>query len=186
VISTNRPENGNHIEVNRTVYRLLRFDHMNPGKGASFVERSPAVASDGAASENSFRASETLRSGRVEMGRMQFFSVDGEAAHFLDIERNEQISVPAAASADALKWNKFNDDLEILIIDDKLSDLHVLSAVDLEATQTNPGFRSDVAYAEGRKPTAQETDVVVQVPLFISAGETIGVDTRDGKDPSRA
>jgi elongation factor P len=185
-ISTNQLKSGNHVEVDGTVYKVIEFQHVNPGKGAAFVRTKLRRASDGAVIDKTFRAGEKLRSVRSESRRMQFLYADGEAAHFMNTETYEQIELPEATLKDALKWIKVNDEVEILFIDDQASDVQVPGSVDLKVTQTDPGLRGDTASGGGTKPATLETGVVVQVPLFISTGETIKVDTREGRYLSRA
>jgi elongation factor P len=143
-------------------------------------------ASDGAVIDKTFRAGEKLRSVRSEARRMQFLYSDGEAAHFMNTETYDQIALSADGLKDALKWIKESDEVEILFIDDKPSDVQVPGSVDLQVTETEPGLRGDTASGGGTKPATLETGVVVQVPLFISEGETIRVDTREGRYLSRA
>jgi elongation factor P len=175
-ISTNQLKSGNHVEVDGTVYKVIEFQHVNPGKGAAFVRTKLRRASDGAVIDKTFRAGEKLRSVRSEARRMQF----------LYTETYEQIELPEATLKDTLKWIKVNDEVEILFIDDQPSDVQVPGSVDLEVTETDPGLRGDTASGGGTKPATLETGVVVQVPLFISTGEKIKVDTREGRYLSRA
>ncbi|MFL5824365.1 MAG: elongation factor P [Solirubrobacteraceae bacterium] len=186
MISTNQLKSGNHIDVDGTVYRVMEFQHVNPGKGAAFVRTRLRRASDGAVIDKTFRAGEKLRDVRTETKRMQFLYADGEEAHFMDSDTFEQITLPEEALKDALKWIKINDEVDLLFIDERPSDLQVPAAVDLEVTQTDPGVRGDTASGGGTKPATLETGVVIQVPLFISIGETVRVDTRESKYLSRA
>ncbi|MFZ0972446.1 MAG: elongation factor P [Solirubrobacteraceae bacterium] len=185
-ISTNQLKSGNHVEVDGTVYKVIEFQHVNPGKGAAFVRTKLRRASDGAVIDKTFRAGEKLRSVRSEARRMQFLYTDGDAAHFMNTETYEQIELPEATLKDTLKWIKVNDEVEILFIDDQPSDVQVPGSVDLEVTETDPGLRGDTASGGGTKPATLETGVVVQVPLFISTGEKVKVDTREGRYLSRA
>ncbi len=95
-ISTNQLKSGNHVEVDGTVYKVIEFQHVNPGKGAAFVRTKLRRASDGAVIDKTFRAGEKLRSVRSEARRMQFLYADGEAAHFMNTETYEQIELPEA------------------------------------------------------------------------------------------
>jgi elongation factor P len=186
MISTNQLKSGNHIEVDGTVYRVLEFQHVNPGKGAAFVRTKLRRASDGNVIDKTFRAGEKLRDVRTESKRMQFLYADGQAAHFMDTDTFEQITLPEEELKDSLRWIKASDEVDILFIDERPSDVQVPSAVDLEVTQTDPGVRGDTVSGGGSKPATLETGVVVQVPLFISEGQRVRVDTRDGKYLSRA
>ena len=114
---------------------------------------------------------------------MQFLYADGDGAHFMNTETYEQIALPGEALKDALKWIKAGDEVDVLFLDDEPSDIQLPGSVDLEVTETEPGLRGDTASGGGTKPATLETGVVVQVPLFISEGETIRVDTREGQVP---
>ncbi|HLH65098.1 MAG TPA: elongation factor P [Solirubrobacteraceae bacterium] len=186
MISTNQLKNGNHIEVEGTVYKVLEFQHVNPGKGAAFVRTKLRRASDGAVIDRTFRAGEKLRPVHTEVRRMQFLYADGQDAHFMDSDTYEQMTMPQASIEDELRFTKPNDEVELLMIDDRPGGLQLPSAVDLEVTETEPGLRGDTASGGGSKPATLETGATVQVPLFISIGDRIRVDTRTGKYVSRA
>jgi elongation factor P len=186
MISTNQLKNGNHIEVDGTVFKVLEFQHVNPGKGAAFVRTKLRRASDGAVIDRTFRAGEKFRSIRTEVRRMQFLYADGQDAHFMDSDSYEQLAVPQAQLEEELRWTKPNDEVELLVIDGQPGGLQLPSAVDLEVTETEPGLRGDTASGGGNKPATLETGATVQVPLFVNIGERVRVDTRTGKYVSRA
>jgi elongation factor P len=186
VISTNQLKSGNHIEVDGTVFKVLEFQHVNPGKGAAFVRTKLRRTSDGNVIDKTFRAGEKFRSVRPEVRRMQFLYADGQDAHFMDSETYEQLTIPQAQVAEELRWTKENDEVEVLYIDDQPGALQLPSAVDLEVTQTEPGLRGDTASGGGSKPATLETGATIQVPLFLEVGDRVRVDTRSGKYVSRA
>jgi elongation factor P len=186
MISTNQFKSGNHIEVDGTVFKVLEFQHVNPGKGAAFVRTKLRRTSDGNVIDRTFRAGEKFRSIRTEVRRMQFLYADGEDAHFMDSESYEQLTVPQAQLEDELRWTKPNDEVELLEIDGQPGGLQLPSAVDLGVTQTEPGLRGDTASGGGTKPATLETGAAVQVPLFVNIGDRVRVDTRTGKYVSRA
>ena len=186
MISTNQFKSGNHIEVDGTVFKVLEFQHVNPGKGAAFVRTKLRRTSDGNVIDKTFRAGEKFRSIRTEVRRMQFLYADGEDAHFMDSESYEQLTVPQSQLEDELRWTKPNDEVELLEIDGQPGGLQLPSAVDLEVTQTEPGLRGDTASGGGTKPATLETGAAVQVPLFVNIGDRVRVDTRTGKYVSRA
>ena len=186
MISTNQFKSGNHIEVDGTIFKVLEFQHVNPGKGAAFVRTKLRRASDGNVIDKTFRAGEKFRSIRTEVRRMQFLYRDGEDAHFMDSESYEQLTIPRASIADDLQWTKENDEVEVLYIDNQPGALQLPSAVDLAVSQTEPGLRGDTASGGGNKPATLETGATIQVPLFVDVGERVRVDTRTGKYVSRA
>jgi elongation factor P len=186
MISTNQLKNGNHIEVDGVVYKVLEFQHVNPGKGAAFVRTKLRRASDGNVIDKTFRAGEKFRSIRTEVRRMQFLYDDGTDAHFMDSESYEQITVPQASLEEELRWTKPNDEVELLLMDGQPGGLQLPSAVDLAVTETEPGLRGDTASGGGNKPATLETGATIQVPLFVNIGDRVRVDTRSGKYLSRA
>jgi elongation factor P len=144
-------------------------------------------ANDGAVIDRTFRAGEKFRPVRTEVRKMQFLYADGTDAHFMDSESYEQLAIPEATLAAALRWTRPNDEVELLSIDGQPSDIQLPSAVDLEVTQTEPGLRGDTASGGGgTKPATLETGAQVNVPLFVNIGDKVRVDTRSGDYVSRA
>jgi elongation factor P len=186
VISTNQFTAGNHIDVEGTVFKIVDFQHVKPGKGGAFVRTKLRRSSDGNVIDRTFRAGEKFRSVRTESRKMTFLYTDGTEAHFMDSESYEQIALPEASVADALRFTKPNDAVDVLFIDDAASDLALPSAVDLEVTETDPGVRGDTVSGGGNKPATLETGAKIQVPLFVSVGDRVRVDTRSGEYVSRA
>jgi elongation factor P len=185
-LSTNQFKNGNHIEVDGTIFKIVDFQHVKPGKGGAFVRTKLRRAADGNVIDRTFRAGEKFRSVRTESRKMQFLYGDGTDAHFMDTESFEQIAVPEAALADALRWCTPSSEVDVLFIDDQPSDVQLPSAVDLEVTHTDPGLRGDSVSGGGTKPATLETGAVIQVPLFVEEGQRIRVDTRSGEYVARS
>jgi translation elongation factor P/translation initiation factor 5A len=119
MISTNQFKNGNHIEVDGVVFKVLEFQHVKPGKGGAFVRTKLRRTHDGNVIDKTFRAGEKFRAVRTEARKMQFLYADGTSAHFMDSSSYEQLEVPEAQMADKLKWTKPNDEVDLLFIDDK-------------------------------------------------------------------
>ena len=186
VVSTNQFKNGSHIDVDGTVFKILEFQHVKPGKGGAFVRTKLRRTSDGNVIDRTFRAGEKFREVRTEARRMQFLYSDGSDAHFMDVESFEQIAIPEGTLAEALRWTRPSSEVEVLFIDDQPSDLQLPSAVELEVSQTDPGLRGDSVSGPGTKPATLETGAVIQVPLFVEPGQRIRVDTRSGEYMSRA
>jgi elongation factor P len=186
MISTNQFKNGNHIEVEGTIFKVLEFQHVKPGKGGAFVRTKLRRASDGNVIDRTFRAGEKFRSVRTEARKMQFLYTDGTDAHFMDTGSYEQLAVPEGSVADALRWTRPNDEVDLLFIDDQPSDLQLPSSVELEVTQTEPGLRGDTASGGGNKPATLETGATIHVPLFVNIGDRVKVQTATGEYMSRA
>jgi elongation factor P len=186
MISTNQFKNGNHIEVEGTVFKILEFQHVKPGKGGAFVRTKLRRAADGAVIDRTFRAGEKFRPIHTEARKMQFLYADGTDAHFMDEESYEQIALPETTMAEPLKWVKPNETVDMLYIDGNPADIQLSASVELEVTHTEPGVRGDTASGGGSKPATLETGATVNVPLFVNIGDRIKVDTRSGSYMSRA
>ena len=186
MISTNQFKNGSHIDVEGTVFKILEFQHVKPGKGGAFVRTKLRRAADGNVIDRTFRAGEKFRPVRTESRTMQFLYADGSDAHFMDTESFEQIAIPEAVVQDALRFITPSSEVDVLFIDDQPGDLQLPSAVDLEVSQTDPGLRGDSVSGGGTKPATLETGAVIQVPLFVEPGQRIRVDTRSGDYVARA
>ena len=184
-ISTNQFKNGNHIEVDGRIFKILEFQHVKPGKGGAFVRTKLRRSADGAVIDKTFRAGEKFRAIRTEVRKMQFLYKDGTDAHFMDTESYEQFAVPEAALADKLRWMKESDEVELLYIDDEPADVQLPSAVDLTVAQTDPGLRGDTVSGGGNKPATVETGAEIQVPLFVNVGDRVKVQTETGQYMSR-
>jgi elongation factor P len=185
MISTNQLKNGNHIDVDGTIFRVVEFQHVKPGKGPAFVRTKLKRISDGASIDRTFRAGEKFRSIRTEVRKMQYLYSDGTSAHLMDLETYEQLELPEDAVKDTLKWIRPNEEVEVLYVDQQPSDIQVPSAVELEVTETDPGVKGDTVSGGGDKPATLETGVTVRVPLFVNVGDKLRVDTRSGDYVSR-
>lgn len=186
MISTNQLKNGNHIEVDGTIFKVVEFQHVKPGKGPAFVRTKLRRTSDGNVIDKTFRAGEKFRSVRTEVRKMQFLYSDDADAHFMDVESFEQTAIPTGLLSEALQWTRASDEVDLLSIDGVPADIQLPSAVDLEVAETEPGLRGDTASGGGTKPATLETGAKIQVPLFVNIGDKVRVDTRSGAYVSRA
>lgn len=186
VISTNQFKNGSHIEIDGTVYRIVEFQHVKPGKGSAFVRTKLRKLEDGTVHDKTFRAGEKFRPVHTESRKMQYLYDTGEAAVFMDTRDYEQVEIPLDVAGEALRWVLPNDEVDVLFVDERPGDVQPPGAVELRVTSTEPGVRGDTASGGGSKPAELESGVSVQVPLFIEEGETVRVDTRSGEYVSRA
>jgi elongation factor P len=186
LISTNQFKNGNHIEIDGKIWKIIEFQHVKPGKGGAFVRTKLRRIEDGSVIDKTFRAGEKFRPVHTESRKMQYLYDSGEAAVFMDSRDYEQIEIPTGALGDAMQWVLPNTDVEVLFVDERPSDVQVAGAIEMKVTQTDPGVKGDTASGGGTKPATLESGVVVQVPLFIDEGETVRVDTRTGEYISRA
>jgi elongation factor P len=186
VVSTNQFKNGMHVEVDGTVFRIVEFQHVKPGKGGAFVRTKLKRVEDGAVIDRTFRAGEKFRPVRTESRRMQFLYSDGSDAHFMDLRSYEQMAIPEDQVRGSLKWVVPNEEVDVLYVDEAPTDVQVPSAVELTVAETQPGVKGDTASGGGDKPAKLESGVVVRVPLFVNEGDRVRVDTRSGEYVSRA
>ncbi|MET0306171.1 MAG: elongation factor P [Solirubrobacterales bacterium] len=186
MISTNQFKNGSHIEIDGSVFKILEFQHVKPGKGGAFVRTKLRKLSDGSVQDKTFRAGEKFRPVRTESRKMQYLYDSGEAAVFMDSKDYEQIEVPTDVLGETMQWVLPNSEVDVLFVDEQPSDVQVAGTIEMKVSQTDPGVKGDTASGGGNKPATLESGVVVQVPLFIDEGETIRVDTRSGEYISRA
>jgi elongation factor P len=186
MISTNQFKNGTHVDVEGTIFKIVEFQHVKPGKGPAFVRTKLKRTTDGAVIDRTFRAGEKFRPVRTEARKMQFLYSDGAEAHFMDLETYDQFAIAEDQVADPLQWVLPSQEVDLLYVDGNPSDLQIPSAVEMAVTETEPGVKGDTASGGGDKPATLESGVVVRVPLFVNTGDRVRVDTRSGEYVSRA
>jgi elongation factor P len=186
VISTSQFKNGSHIEIDGTIFRIVEFQHVKPGKGGAFVRTKLRKIEDGTVQDKTFRAGEKFRPVHTESRKMQYLYDSGEAAVFMDSRDYEQIEIPRDVVGEAMRWVLPNSEVDVLFVDERPGDVQVPSAIEMKVTQTEPGVKGDTASGGGNKAATLESGVTVQVPLFIEEGEIVRVDTRSGEYVSRA
>jgi elongation factor P len=186
MISTNQFKNGTHIEVDGTVFKVVDFQHVKPGKGGAFVRTKLKRVGDGAVLDKTFRSGEKFRPIRTEARKMQFLYADGSDAHFMDMQTFEQMQVPQSQLQEALKWVLPSEEVDVLFVDERPADLQLPTAVELGVSETEPGVKGDTASGGGDKPATLESGVQVRVPLFVNQGDRVRVDTRSGTYIARA
>jgi elongation factor P len=177
MISTNQFRNGSAIRVDGKRFTIIYFQHVKPGKGGAFVRTRLRNIDTGALIEKTFRAGEKLESVRTESRPMTFLYRDGDLLYFMDTETYEQIAVSLEVVGDAVGYIVPNGIVSVLSADGEVVSVEPPAHVDLEVAETDPGLKGDTATG-GSKPATLETGVVVQVPLFVNAGDRVRVDTR--------
>jgi len=185
VISTNQFKNGMHIEVDGTVYRIVEFQHVKPGKGGAFVRTKLKARESGAVIDRTFRAGEKFNRVHTEVKNVTYLYNDGVDVHLMDAETFDQLALPAESLADELRFMRENDTVQMLLVDGAPSGLQLPASVELEVVETEPGVKGDTV-SNVTKPATLETGAVVQVPLFVNVGERVKVDTREARYISRA
>lgn len=183
-VSTNQFKNGMCISYDGKMWVIVEFQHVKPGKGGAFVRTKLKEVRSGRVVDITFRAGEKVDDVRMETKNLQYLYNDGSSFHFMDTGSYEQFELPADFVGDAAKWLKENDEATVLVAGGEMLGVEPPMFVDLEVTETDPGFKGDTVQG-GTKPATLETGVVVQVPMFINTGERIRVDTRDGRYVTR-
>ena len=186
MVSTNQFKNGMHVDIDGTVFKIVDFQHVKPGKGGAFVRTKLKRTGDGAVIDRTFRAGEKFRPVRTETRKMQYLYTDGTDAHFMDTQTYDQLAIPQESVSESLKWIMPNEEIDLLYVDEAPTDVQVPSAVELTVSETQPGVKGDTASGGGDKPATLESGVVVRVPLFVNEGDRVRVDTRSGEYVSRA
>lgn len=183
-ISTADFKNGICIDHNGKYCTIVEFQHVKPGKGGAFVRTKLRDIKTGRVVENTFNAGVKFEQIRLENKKMQFLYSDGSDFNFMDTTSYEQMTIPADVVGDAAQWLKENDEATLLYAADELIGVEPPMFVELEVTETEPGFKGDTAQG-ATKPATLETGVTIQVPLFIDQGEILKIDTRDGRYVTR-
>ncbi len=172
------------VEIEGNVYQIIEFQHVKPGKGAAFVRTKLKNIINGGVVEKTFRPNEKFPTARIDRNDMQYLYSDGELFHFMDVNTYEQIALNADDIGDALKFVKENEMVKICSYNGSVFAVEPPLFVELEITDTEPGFKGDTATGAS-KPATVETGATVYVPLFVEQGEKIKIDTRTGEYLSR-
>ncbi|MGL5806851.1 MAG: elongation factor P [Xenococcaceae cyanobacterium] len=179
MISSNDFRGGVTIELDGSVWRVVEFLHVKPGKGSAFVRTKLKNVQSGNVVERTFRAGETVPQANLEKRTMQHTYKEGEDYIFMDMETYEETRITSERLGDRVKFIKEEMEVSVLFWDGQVLEVDLPTSVILEITETDPGVKGDTATG-GTKPAIVETGAQVMVPLFISVGERIKVDTRDG------
>ena len=176
--------NGITVEIEGNVFQIVEFQHVKPGKGAAFVRTKLKNIINGGVVERSFRPTEKFPQARIVRNDMQYLYSDGELYHFMDVNTYEQIALNSDDIGDSLKFVKENEMVKVCSYNGNVFAVEPPLFVELEITDTEPGFKGDTATGAS-KPAVVETGATVYVPLFIEQGEKIKIDTRTGEYLSR-
>ena len=172
--------NGNTFELDNSVFRVVEFQHVKPGKGAAFVRTKIKNVITGAVLERTFNPSEKLQGAEIEKREMQYLYNDGDLYYFMDNETYEQMPLNAEQLGDSLKYIKENMNVKILSFKEKVFAVEPPMFVELEVTYTEPGFAGNTTTTSG-KPATLENGLEISVPMFINIGDVIKIDTRPGE-----
>lgn len=185
MISAGDFRNGVTFEWDGKVMQVVEFQHVKPGKGAAFVRTKVKNVITGGVVETSFNPSEKFENAYVERKSMEYSYNDGDLYYFMDGETYELIPIDKSILSDGFRFVMENMTCVISSYKGKVFAVEPPNFVELEVTQTDPGFRGDTA-TNVLKPAMLESGAEVKVPLFIDTGDRIKVDTRSGEYLERA
>jgi len=184
-VSTNQFRNGMHVELDGQVWRIVEFQHVKPGKGGAFVRTKLKNLDSGAVVDRTFRAGEKMPRVHTETKNVQYLYDAGDEVVFMDEQTYEQLSIPRATVEDELAFIQPSSSVPLLTVDGRPAGVQLPASVELEVVETQPGVRGDTV-TNVTKPAKLETGAIVQVPLFVNAGDRVKVDTRERRYISRA
>lgn len=180
MISAGDFRNGITLEIDGNVVQVIEFQHVKPGKGAAFVRTKLRNIINGGVTETTFRPTDKYPQAHIEKSAMQYLYSDGDMYNFMNTDNYEQIALTSEQIGDALKFVKENEMVSMLSYQGKVFSVEPPMFVELEVTETEPGFKGDTATGAS-KPAIVETGAQVMVPLFVERGNKIQIDTRTGE-----
>src|SRR2546426_394241 len=179
MISTNDMRPGMTLDIDGELWSILEYQHHKPGKGHAMVRTKVRSLRSGVVVDRTFRADEKVEVARLDRREMQYLYADDTGLVLMDTESYEQITVPREVAGDAARFLKEGQTVSVLQHEGTTLGVDLPTTVDLVIAETEPGLQGDRSSA-GTKPATLETGAVVQVPLFVTTGETVRVDTRTG------
>jgi|SRR5690625_587866 len=184
MISVNDFRTGTTIEYEDSIWQVLEFQHVKPGKGAAFVRSKLRNLRNNNIQEKTFRAGERVKRAHIDNKSMQYLYASGDTHAFMDMESFEQIEIPASQIEYELNFIKENITVNIMMFQGEVLGIALPNHVELAVVETEPGVKGDTV-SGGSKAATLETGYVVQVPLFINVGDILVISTEDGKYISR-
>ena len=185
MISAGDFRNGITFEMDGNVVQVIEFQHVKPGKGAAFVRTKYKNVITGAVVERSFNPTDKYPTAYIERKDMQYLYSDGDLYYFMDMETYEQQPIDKSKLGPAFQFVKENMEVKVLSYKGNVIGVEPPNFVELEVTETDPGFKGDTA-TNATKPATLETGAEIKVPLFINQGDMIRIDTRTGEYMERA
>lgn len=185
MISAGDFRNGITFELDGNVVQVIEFQHVKPGKGAAFVRTKYKNVITGAVVERSFNPTDKYPTAYIERKDMQYLYSDSDLYYFMDMETYEQQPIDKSKLGSAFQFVKENMEVKVLSYKGNVFGVEPPNFVELEVTETDPGFKGDTA-TNATKPATLETGAEIKVPLFINQGDMIRIDTRTGEYMERA
>jgi elongation factor P len=184
LISTGDVKKGVIIELDGQLMKVLDWTHIKMARGSAQVRMKLQNVRKGDIIERTFQAGTRWPRARVEQRKAQYLYGDGEAFHFMDTETYDQFAIGSAMIGDDARFLLENTDVFVSTHDGEVLGVDLPVTVDLKVVQTDPGFAGDTATG-AKKPATLETGLVIQVPLFVSEGDVLRVDTRTAEYVTR-
>lgn len=185
MISVGDFKNGVTFDMDGNVWQIIEFQHVKPGKGAAFVRAKVKNVISGTVIERTFNPTEKFPTAYVERRVMQYSYADGNLYYFMDLESYELLPIDESQLGDNFKFVKEEMEVKVLSYKGNVFGVEPPNFVELEVTQTDPGFKGNTA-TNATKPAVLETGAEIRVPLFINEGDKIRIDTRTGEYMERA
>jgi elongation factor P len=179
-VSTNDLKNGMTLDLDGTLFQVVEFQHVKPGKGGAFVRTKLRNVRTGAVLERTFNAGVKVGLAIVERKEMQYLYRDGDHLMFMDMESYEQMPVGVDVAGGSERYLTEGSTAQVAVHQGAAISVELPASIVLTITETQPGVKGDTRTA-AMKPATLETGVVVNVPLFVETGERVKVDTRSGE-----
>ncbi|MCF6515113.1 elongation factor P [Lactobacillus sp. S2-2] len=184
-ISTADFKTGLTIEVDNSIWKIINFQHVKPGKGGAFVRSTLKNLRTGAVQEKTFRSGAKMEKALIDTMKMQYLYDDGNGLVFMDMDTYDQISIPRDQVSDALNYLQENMEVSVVQYHGETLGVEVPNTVELQVVETEPSIKGNTA-SGGSKPATMDTGLTTQVPFFVNEGDKIVVNTSDGSYISRA
>jgi elongation factor P len=184
-LSINDLKSGLTLYVENAVWVIVEAHHIKPGKGAAFTRAKLRNLKSGNIQEVTFRGDEKIEVAYVEERKLQYQYKSGDTYHFMDQENFEEVALPAEAIGEKTKFLKDNLDATAYFYKNDILNINLPNFIVFKIINSEPGIKGDTAKS-GSKPAQIETGAIIQVPLFVTAGDNIKVDTRTGTYVERA
>lgn len=177
--TTNDLKNGLVLNIDGNLWTVVEFQHVKPGKGPAFVRTKLKNIESGKVVDKTFNAGTKVETASVDRRDMQYLYNDGTSYVFMDTSTFDQLEIPPAAMGTAVDYLLENQDAVVATNEGRVLYVELPASVELTIGHTDPGLQGDRS-SGGTKPATLETGKEIQVPLFITTGEKVKVDTRDG------
>jgi elongation factor P len=180
VATTNDLKNGLVLDIDGQLWAVVQFQHVKPGKGGAFVRTTLKNVLSGKVVDRTFNAGTKVETATVDKRSMTFLYREGEDFVFMDGDTYEQVQVPSATVGDGAGYLLENTEAVVAMHEGVALYVELPTSVELVISHTDPGLQGDRSTG-GTKPATLETGATIQVPLFVTTGEKVKVDTRDGR-----